>query len=158
MCLSITITVSALHQSFHEFRNPNLQHMIVQTDDVRLTEDQIEILQRLRRPKTLHLIDQRHRLTGGLLDIEQTRKCNLRPCSARDGQKHGPRLFQQRRIARHSIEDEAVFKAYLSTINILSAALAAATTERNCPQKYLTVLWLTPALHLLDFEVQETLW
>ena len=73
---------------------------MIQIHDVRLAEDQIEILQRLRHPEALHPIALRR---IGYGDVVQRRVGKLRLAILDDRVEHLPSYVLQRGVARDSV-------------------------------------------------------
>ena len=80
-----------------------IQNILIQTNDTRLAENQIEILQRLRRPVALHAI---HSLWLLFRDIVERRIRYVRLGRILDSAKHPPRPVLQRLITCDAVKNE----------------------------------------------------
>jgi hypothetical protein len=80
-----------------------IKHPLVQTNNIRLTEHQIEILQRLRRPEALHAIIL---LRRDLRHVNERRVSELRSGAAFDGFEHCPGAVEEALVAGDAVEEE----------------------------------------------------
>jgi hypothetical protein len=98
-CASVLLQVCQLVTSS---RNPprNSQDIFIQADNVRLRKDQIEVLQRLRRPEALHAVEQLRCLRS---DIYYARVRNIRPRRCIDGGEHLPSAVLQCLVASNTV-------------------------------------------------------
>jgi hypothetical protein len=80
-----------------------VKHPLVQTNNIRLTKHQIEILQRLRRPETLHAIIL---LRRDLRHVNERRVSELGSGAAFDGFEHCPGAVEEGLVAGDAVEEE----------------------------------------------------
>ena len=80
-----------------------VEHKLIQRHDIWLRVQQVEILERLGHPETLHPVDLGRVLPRHVVDA---RKRNLRPRLGDNGLEHRPRLLPQPLIARDAVQDE----------------------------------------------------
>lgn len=90
------------------------QHIIVQTDQVWLAEDQVEVLERLRHPEALALIQFLRLLILGYCHVCDGGVRNWCRGRVGDGLKHAPRCVGERWIACYAVEDEYGFDGFWS--------------------------------------------
>lgn len=87
----------------------NSQHIIIQTDNVRIAEKQKEILQRLGQPKTFHLVQEEGLLGRYITDGRgAVFACRVLINSF----EHLPALFTPIGVASHTIHDKDGFYSF----------------------------------------------
>lgn len=89
-----------------------LQNIVIQADQARLAENQVEILERLGHPEALALVELERHLALGHRDISNSRVREFRHGGVLDGFKHAPGRVLQRRVARDAVEDEDGFDGF----------------------------------------------
>ena len=92
------------------------QYIFVQAHLTGLTEDQIEVLQRLGHPKTLTLVQFLRLLSLRYRYISNGRVRKLSDCRVVDGFEHAPSGILERGIAGDAVENEDRFNGFGSTI------------------------------------------
>lgn len=85
------------------------QYIIIQANFVRITEDQVEILQRLREPKTLHAVRMADTTSAVDSDVPDATTGNLGASGVFDGLEHTPCVVQELFITGDAIENEYRF-------------------------------------------------
>lgn len=88
---------------------PHSQYIIIQANFVRITEDQVEILQRLREPKTLHAVRMADTTSVVDSDVPDATTGNLGASGVFDGLEHTPCVVQELFITGDAIENEYRF-------------------------------------------------
>ena len=79
------------------------QYVIIQTHDLRIAEQQIEVLERLGQPKRLHFVTQAR---FGRRDVTDGRKAVRSFGGAIDGFEHGPALVTPALVTGDAVHDE----------------------------------------------------
>ena len=86
-----------------KYRSKHLQNVIIQTNKLRLGKDEIEILERLRQPKTLHVV------CLGRIDISDIIDRRMREFRSRvffNIFEHAPCGILERLVAGDPVHDE----------------------------------------------------
>lgn len=78
----------------------DLQNPFIQTQDVRLREEEVEVLERLGRPERLHLVAQKGRRAR---DVRDGRVSKIGARVSLDRLEHLPALFLPGRVAGDSV-------------------------------------------------------